>query len=146
MSATEVSQWSVVLSVGDTTYLDYGQILAKREGYGPQGKGGNGLLLHSALEEDDPHRLWEKLKAQPIVAYYEVELSETKQRKARTATLAIRFCPVHLQVPPRLGTDSQLQVYAVYAHEVNCPEDEEPVSWMLLTSEAVTTSNCKFKI
>lgn len=250
MSATEVSQLPVVLSVGDTTYLDYAKILAKREGYGPQGKGGNGLLLHSALavdpeqgqplgllwqklwhrqpreqppaeetpkpkkrrqakarqakrarpfeakesyrwveamttlepqiepstrvihvfdregdiaevfarlnelshsgvvvraahnralKDDAPHRLWEKLEAQPIVAYYEVELSKTKKRKARTATLAVRFCPVHLQAPPRLGTDTQLQVYAVYAHEVNCPEEEEPVSWMLLTSEAVTT-------
>ena len=28
---------------------------------------------------------------------------------------------------------------AVYAHEVDCPEGEEPVSWMLLTSEPVTT-------
>lgn len=25
-------------------------------------------------------------------------------------------------------------MYAVYAHEVDCPEGEEPVSWMLLTS------------
>jgi hypothetical protein len=245
-----VSQLSVVLSVGDTTYLDYANILAKRDGYGPQGKGGNGLLLHSAmavdpeqghplgllwqkmwnrqhreqppaeetpkqkkqrlakarkakqarafeekesyrwveamttiekqvdtstrvihvfdregdiaevfnqlkelrqsgvvvraahnraLEDDDPHRLWEKLETQPIVAYYDVELSETKKRKARTATLAVRFCPVHLQAPPRLGTDSHLPVYAVYANEVDCPEGAEPVSWMLLTSEPVTT-------
>ena len=49
MTARSVSNLAVVLSVGDTTYLDYGAILAKREGYGPQGNGGNGLLLHSAL-------------------------------------------------------------------------------------------------
>ncbi|BBD63478.1 putative transposase (plasmid) [Nostoc sp. HK-01] len=29
--------------------LDYGSITAKKEGYGPIGKGGNGLILHSAL-------------------------------------------------------------------------------------------------
>ena len=56
----------MILSVGDTTYLDYGQILTKREGYGPQGKGGNGLLLHSALavepEQGQPlGLLWQKL-------------------------------------------------------------------------------------
>ena len=224
MSAAEVSELSVVLSVGDTTYLDYAKILVKREGYGPQGKGGNGLLLHSAmavdpqqgqplgllwqkmwhrqhreqtpaeetpkqkkqrlakvrkakrarpfeqkesyrwveamttleqqvetstrvihvfdregdiaevfaqlnklshsgvvvraahnraLEDDDPHRLWAKLEAQPIATYYDVELSETKKRKARTATLAVRFCPVQLHTPVRLGPESQLQVYAV---------------------------------
>ncbi|MDJ0708398.1 MAG: IS4 family transposase [Leptolyngbyaceae cyanobacterium MO_188.B28] len=249
MTARSVSEQAVVLSVGDTTYLDYGEILAKREGYGPQGNGGNGLLLHSALAvdpkhgqpigllwqklwnrqhqakppadetpvqkkqrrakarqakrarpfeakesyrwveamtrlehqvapstrvihvfdregdiaevfekvnqlthtgvvvraahnrslEQDPHRLWEKLEAQPIRTYHEVELSETKTRKARTAKLAVRFCPVQLRSPARLGANSQLQVYAVYAHEVDCPEGEEPVSWMLLTSEAVTT-------
>jgi len=248
MTARSVGKEDVVLSVGDTTYLDYGGILVKREGYGPQGNGGNGLLLHSALAldlkgqpigilwqkvwnrqhrakppadetpeqkkqrrakarkanrarpfeakesyrwveamtlveqrvapstriihvfdregdiaevfekvnqlthtgvvvraahnrslEHDPHRLWEKLEAQPIRAYHEVELSETKTRKARTAKLAVRFCPVQLRPPTRLDANSQLQVYAVYADEVDCPEGEEPVSWMLLTSEAVTT-------
>ena len=248
MTARGVSKEAVVLSVGDTTYLDYGGILAKREGYGPQGNGGNGLLLHSALALDlkgqpigvlwqkvwnrqhrakppanetpeqkkqrrakarkanrarpfeakesyrwveamtlverqvapstriihvfdregdiaevfdkvnqlthtgvvvrashnrsldhDPHRLWEKLEAQPIRAYHEVELSETKTRKARTAKLAVRFCPVQLRSPTRLDANSQLQVYAVYADEVDCPEGEEPVSWMLLTSEGVTS-------
>jgi hypothetical protein len=39
MTASNVS--GVVLSVGDTTYLDYGKILAKQDGYEPQGKGGN---------------------------------------------------------------------------------------------------------
>lgn len=249
MTAQSVSLQAVVLCVGDTTYLDYGAILAKRDGYGPQGNGGNGLLLHSALAvdpeqgqplgllwqklwnrqhrvkpptdetpeqkkqrrakarkakrtrpfeekesyrwveamttvekqvvsstrvihvfdregdiaevfdqinelshtgvvvraahnrslEQDPHRLWEKLEAQPIQGYHDVELSETKTRKARTAKLAVRFCPVQLRSPDRLGADTRLQVYAVYADEVDCPEGEEPVSWMLLTSEAVTS-------
>lgn len=249
MTAESVSLQPVVLCVGDTTYLDYGGILAKREGYGPQGNGGNGLLLHSALAlnpeqgqplgllwqklwhrphrvkppadetpaqkkqrrakarktqrarpfeekesyrwveamttveqqvspstrvihvfdregdiaevfdqlnslsqtgvvvraahnralEQDPHRLWAKLEAQTIAGYHEVDLCETKTRKARTAKLAIRFCPVQLRSPARFGTDSQLQVVAVYADEVDCPNGEEPVSWMLLTSEPVTT-------
>lgn len=249
MTASRVSEQPVVISVGDTTYLDYGKILAKRDGYGPQGNGGNGLLLHSALAVDpeqgqplgllwqklwnrshrpkppaeetpkqkqqrrakerkakrarsfeqkesyrwveamttleqqvapstrvihvfdregdiaevfaqlselvhtgvvvraahnrsldrDFNRLWEKLEAQPIRAYHAVELSDTKTRTARTATLALRFCSVQLRSPARLGTDLRLQVDAVYAHEVDCPESEEPVSWMLLTSETITT-------
>ena len=245
-----------MLSVGDTTYLDYGAILAKTEGYGPQGKGGNGLLLHSAMAvgpeegqplgllwqkmwnrqhrakppidetpaqkkkrqaearkasraraftdkesyrwveamttlektvasstrvvhifdregdiaevfeqmetlthtgvvvraahdrslKDDPHRLWEKLEAEPIEDYYEIELSKTKKRQARRAKIAVRFCPVQLRPPARLGTDKQLQVYAVYADEVDCPEGEEAVSWMLLTSETVTSAERARKI
>lgn len=248
MTTRSVGKEDVVLSVGDTTYLDYGGILVKREGYGPQGNGGNDLLLHSALGldlkgqsigvlrqkvwnrrhrakppadetpeqkkqrraktrkanrarpfeakesyrwveamtlveqrvapstriihvfdregdiaevfekinqlthtgvvvrashnrslEHDPHRLWEKVEAQSIRAYHEVELSETKTRKARSTKLAVRFCPVQLRSPTRLDANSQLRVYAVYADEVDCPEGEEPVSWMLLTSEEVTT-------
>ena len=94
---------------------------------------------HDRTLEQTPHHLWATLEAQPIEGYHEVELSETKTRKARTAKLAIRFCPVQLRSPARLGKDTQLQVNAVYAHEVNCPEGEEPVCWMLLTSEPVTT-------
>ena len=35
----QVSEQAVVLSVGDTTYLDYREIVKKRDGYGPQGDG-----------------------------------------------------------------------------------------------------------
>jgi len=52
MTAAAVSQRALGLGVGDTTYLDYGKILVEREGYRPQGNGGNGLLLHSALAVD----------------------------------------------------------------------------------------------
>jgi hypothetical protein len=49
MTAEIVAEYDVVLCVGDTTFLDYDSIVLKREGYGPIGKGGNGLILHSAL-------------------------------------------------------------------------------------------------
>lgn len=52
MTSTVVAQRKVILSVGDTTFLDYGSIKIKREGYGPTGNGGNGLILHSALAVD----------------------------------------------------------------------------------------------
>ncbi len=226
ITASSVSREVLVLSVGDTTYLDYRAILEKKDGYGSQGNGGNGLLLHSALAVDpkqgqplgllwqkvwnrphstklpsdetpeqkkqrraktrkdkraqpfeakesyrwveamttveqqvppttrvihvfdregdisevfnkvnqlthtgvvvraahdrslkeDPHRLWEKLEAEPIQGYHEVELSETKTRLARTALLAVRFCPVQLRSPTRLGTASKLHVYADFSY------------------------------
>jgi hypothetical protein len=102
-----------------------------------------GVLVRAShnrsLKNDDPHHLWEKLEAQPIVDYYEVDLIKTKKCKARKAKLAVRFCPVQLSSPARLGVDKELPVYVVYADEVDCPEGEEPVSWTLLTSEIVTT-------
>ena len=65
-TASGLSELAIVLAVGDTTYLDYKEILEKREEYGPIGNGGNGLILHSVLainaDNGQPMGLlWEKL-------------------------------------------------------------------------------------
>jgi hypothetical protein len=66
MTTAAVEEYPVILSVGDTTFLDYGKIKEKREGYGPTGNGGNGLILHSALAIETEKGqvlglLWQKL-------------------------------------------------------------------------------------
>ncbi len=58
---------------------------------------------------------------------------------ARTARLAVRFCRVSLRTPYRFDKRDPLQVYAIYAYEVGCPDDAHSLTWMLLTTEAVTT-------
>jgi hypothetical protein len=73
-------------------------------------------------------------------------LIKTKKRQARKAKLTVRFSPIQLRSPARLGAEQELPVYAVYADEVDCPEGGEPVSWMLLTSEVVTTIEDALKI
>jgi len=261
----------VILAVGDTTYLDYKNIIAKREGYGPIGNGGNGLILHTTLAvepelgqslgllwqklwhrqskakpptnetpkhkkirqaterkaarskpfeakesyrwvealkavekqfqkvekhlqqakeqleetserlcqktriiqifdregdrsevfdqvrqmectgvlvraahdrslDSDTADLWEHLSAQPIQFYQEIGLPETAKRSAHTARLAVRFCPVQLRSPRRLKNQDPFEGYAVYAQEIDPPEGEEAVSWMLLTTESVTSA------
>lgn len=262
-TAQDISALPVVLAVGDTTYLDYKKIIAKREDYGPTGNGGNGLILHTAcaidpevgqplgllwqklwhrekptqppeqetvqqkeqrlkqelrlkrkrtIEEKESYRwveafqqvdklfenchqasfcipkvihvfdregdiaevferasemkntgvvvraahnrclpdenlhLWEYVAAQTVQFVREIELAETKKRLPRTATLEIRFCPVKLQSPNCLKERGSLNVYAVYAREINAPTTEEPVSWMLLTSESVTTQQSASQI
>ncbi|MDZ7968913.1 MAG: IS4 family transposase [Nostoc sp. DedSLP03] len=247
MTAETVAEYDVVLCVGDTTFLDYGSIEAKKEGYGPIGKGGNGLILHSALaiepqkgqsigllwqklwnrepkqkppKEETPtqkkkrqaaarkearnrpfeqkesyrwvealttvenlvskhtqvihafdregditevfdkvrqlqhtgvivraahnrsldsesERLWSKLEGQPISLEQEIELPQTSKRSARKTKLAVRFCPVNLRTPYRFDNRDPLLVYAVYVTEVDCPEGETSVEWMLLTTEVV---------
>jgi hypothetical protein len=247
MTAETVAEYDVVLCVGDTTFLDYGSIEAKKEGYGPIGKGGNGLILHSALAiepnngqslgllwqklwnrepkqkppkdetptqkkkrqaaarkearnrpfeqkesykwvealttiekltskytrvvhvfdregditevfdtvrqlqhtgvlvraahnrslDQDTERLWSKLLAQPISFEQEIELPSTQKRSARKTKLAVRFFPVNLRTPYRFDNRDSLPVYAVYATEIGCLEDETPIEWMLLTTEVV---------
>lgn len=52
----------------------------------------------------------------------------------------MRFCQIQLRSPCRLENQEPFQLYAVYAEEISPPLAEEAVSWMLLTSEQVTTS------
>ena len=247
MTAETVAEQDVVLCVGDTTFLDYGRIKAKTEGYGPIGKGGNGLILHSALAiephngeslgllwqklwnrgskpkppvhetptqkkqrqaqariearnrpfeqkesykwvealstveslvshhtrvihvfdregditevfdkirqlqhtgilvraahnrriDSDSERLWSKLIQQPSSFEQEIELPQTGQRSARKTKLAVRFCPLNLRTPYRFDNRDPLPVYAVYATEIDCPEGETLIEWMLLTTEVV---------
>lgn len=247
MTSAAVAEREVMLCVGDTTFLDYGSIKVKREGYGPTGNGGNGLILHSALAVDvglgqpigllwqklwnrnskpkppldetpkqkkqrqatvrkvarqrafkekesyrwvealtnveqkvgtstrvihvfdregdiaevfdcvrqlqhtgvlvraahdrsldeDSKRLWQKLESQPPRFEQEIDLPKTTTRKARQTKLAVRFCPVQLRTPYRFDNRDSLKVYAVYATEIDCPEGETPVTWMLLTTEVV---------
>lgn len=247
MTAETVVEQDLVLCVGDTTFLDYGSIKAKTEGYGPIGKAGNGLILHSALaikpqngqsmgllwqklwnreqkpkppQDETPtqkkqrqaaarkearnrpfeqkesykwvealttienlvsqhtrvihvfdregditevfdklrqlkhtgvlvraahnrsldsnsEHLWSKLEAQPISFEQKIELPATQKRPERQTKLAIRFCAVNLRIPYRFDNRDPIPVYAVYATEVDCPEGETPVEWMLLTTEII---------
>lgn len=79
----------IVLAVGDTTFLNYKNLKAKRDGYGPIGNGGNGLILHSTLavepEQGQPlGLLWQKLWHRELKA--KLPSNETpEQKKARKA-------------------------------------------------------------
>lgn len=247
MTAATVAEREVVLCVGDTTFFDYGSIKVKREGYGPTGNGGNGLILHSALAVDtelgqpigilwqklwnrepkakppknetptqkkqrhtlarkaarkrlfkdkesyrwvealtkvekkvssstrvihvfdregditevfdsvrqlqytgvlvraaqdrsldqDSERLWQKLEREHPRFEQEIDLPKTATRKPRQAKLAVRFCLVQLRTPYRFDNRDPVNVYAVYATEIDCPEGEIPLDWMLLTTEVV---------
>ncbi len=251
MTTAAAEEYEVILSVGDTTFLDYRGIKVKKEGYGPTGNGGNGLILHSALAiepqqgqtigllwqklwnrehkpkppkdetpeqkeqrqksariaarqrpfqekesyrwvealtelekkvesstrvihvfdregditevfdqarqlkhtgvlvrathnrslDKDSQRLWDLMEAQPISFEQEIDLPATSHRQARRTKLAVRFSPVQLRTPYRFDNRDSLKVYAVYATEIDCPEDETPLSWMLLTTEVVDNVN-----
>ena len=92
---------------------------------------------HNRSLDSESERLWSKLEAQPISFQQEIELPQTSKRSARSAKLAVRFCPVNLRTPYRFDNRDPIAVYAVYAIEVDCPEGETPVEWMLLTTEVV---------
>ena len=235
-TANKVKDLPIILSVGDTSFLDYKKIKIKREEYGPTGNGGNGLILHTSLAvdpdsgqplgilwekvwkreklekgkkkkrtrpfeekesykwveaiknipevwqkvnpiqlpkvihvfdregdiaevfeevqnldkagllvrathnrsiKDEANYLWDYMQKQPVQFSFELTISPHETRKKRTGLFEVRFCPVKLRSPDRLKESDSFNVYAVYATEINVPEGEEPISWMLLTTEKV---------
>lgn len=92
---------------------------------------------HDRSLDQDSERLWQKLESQPIRFEQDIDLPQTATRQARIAKLAVRFCPVQLRTPYRFDNRDSLKVYAVYAAQIDWAEDEIPLDWMLLTTEAV---------
>lgn len=94
---------------------------------------------HNRCLSGENSYLWEYVTSQKVQFIKEVELPETKKRSKRTATLEIRYCPVSINPPSRLKKSGNFNVYALFATEINVPDGCEPITWMLLTSELVTT-------
>jgi hypothetical protein len=91
-----------------------------------------------ALSETDNY-LWSEVTSSEVKFTMEIELPKTKKRAARKALLEVRYCPLKIRSPQRLKISEYFEIYAVHAVEINAPIDGEPVEWMLLTTEEVTT-------
>ena len=125
------SELAVVLAVGDTTYLDYKKILAKRDEYGPIGNGGNGLILHSTLAINPDNGqplglLWEKLWHR-----------EHQKKKKKTRTIqekeSYRWVEALSEVQELFSSDTEVQdsqprIVHVFDREGDIAEVFEKVS------------------
>lgn len=103
-----------------------------------------GVLVRAAHNRSlDKHseRLWDKMESEAIRFTQEIDVPATANSKGRKAKLTVRFCPANLRTPYRFDNRDPLKVYAVYATEIDCPEGETPLSWMLLTTEVVADVN-----
>ncbi len=102
------------------------------------------ILARAAYDrnvEADQAQLFATLASAPVVAHKHLALVATSKRKARTAKLEIRACPLVLQAP-RNGTARglpPLALWGVWAYEPEAPPGEEPLDWKLLSSVPVTT-------
>lgn len=108
------------------------------------------LSVGELRSEHEP--LTEALARQPWIGNRTVELSPRSAdqadgthpvRRARKATLKARSAEVTLQRPTNVSADSapdELEVRVVEVLEVNPPAGEQPVHWLLVTTEPVETS------
>jgi Transposase DDE domain len=76
----------------------------------------------------------------PVADTAAVELRQRPGRRARTAHLSLRFCPLTLKRPKNtLEKDlpASIRVNAVEVIELHPPQDAEPVHWILLTTHTI---------
>ncbi len=81
------------------------------------------------------------LAAAPVLGHKMLALPASGTRKARTAKLEVRACTLTLKAP-RNGLAhglEALQLWGIWAYEVERHEGVEPLDWKLITSVAVTS-------
>lgn len=95
------------------------------------------------------HKLEEVVDAADVQAEREVSLSRRQPasapqrqrlypaRQPRQARLELSSCAVEFKSPRYLDGRQTLELWAVRAREVEPPDDQEPVDWLLLTNQPV---------
>ena len=95
-------------------------------------------------------KLWELMGQQPESGSYTIDIPKRaktkhcKEREARTATVTVKFGSLRLNPPPNYTKHGDehlpnIELNAVYVREINPPDGEEPVEWMLLCNLPVTS-------
>ena len=92
---------------------------------------------HNRKLQDEQERLFETIRAKPVMGYQCVQLPRQNNRARREAKLAIRFASVTLCPPKTKPGLANVDVQMVLAQEVDAPEGAEPIEWALLTTAAV---------
>ena len=94
-------------------------------------------------------KLWDAAGATPVRSVMEINVSEnepqsgdkTKRnqaRKARQTRVEIRTAVIEVKGQPRIeGNLESQKINVVYVREINPPEGEKPIEWLLLTSLSV---------
>ena len=101
---------------------------------------------HNRWVENLQDKLWPFMAKQPKRATLTVSIGKQQDtqncvsRTARNTEVSVRFSKVELRTAPT-GPVPNLSrsVFAVYLSEENPPDDCDPVDWLLLTSEEVTS-------
>jgi Domain of unknown function (DUF4338)/Transposase DNA-binding/Transposase Tn5 dimerisation domain len=92
---------------------------------------------HDRLLADGQGRLWEHMAQQPVAGTEVLSMPRQGKRAPREARLEIRCGRVKLTPPHRKLEFNELDITAILAQEVDCPQGVEPLQWMLLTTMAV---------
>ena len=128
---------TTLVSVGDREADIYELFaLALRDPLGPK------VLVRAEqdrLVADGEGHLWERVLRQVVSGIQEIRVPRRGNRPARVARLEIRFAEVELRPPQRKPELGELRIWAVLAREIDAPEKVEPIEWMLLSTDQITS-------
>lgn len=107
----------------------------------PNRKTAQGALCIKQVVASRPAKVFRTVHVNPRSKHKEtVSRGRHPARRERTAELKIQWGAITLPRRQYSDTDAKkLSLWAVYVLETNAPDGEQPIEWMLLTSEPVTT-------
>jgi hypothetical protein len=94
------------------------------------------------LAEKEVKKLWQKVERQPLAGHLTLQISQNQERKARQATVSVRFTQVKLRPPwrPNKKKLPAVTLNAILVREDNPPDDvDEPIEWLLVTNTPVVS-------
>ena len=96
--------------------------------------------LPDKMEDGCYEKLLRKISTYPLLGQVEFKLPKTENRSSRMVVQSVQAGRIRLKPPYRKGKKlPEVEINAVLVKEVNPPEGETPVVWLLLTSLAVDT-------
>jgi hypothetical protein len=105
------------------------------------------------VEPDQEQKLWDALESATDFIETEITLSKRKGKTAprhkqlvpsrRRRRAKLRFSALHVKIlkPAYFKGADSLSVNVVYVREIDCPNDEEPIEWILATSEPIGSAS-----
>ncbi len=149
--AQELGSGVTVTSVADREGDIY-EVFAQWQHNRAQGGAVAQLLVraqHNRKLSEGERRSHEQVGAMRVQATIDVEVSRQTGRKARMATLEVRFAEVELLPPINQQTyqkaQTRLTLSLIVARELNAPQAEEAVEWILWCSQPVITKDDALK-
>ena len=98
--------------------------------------------VHNRRITGEYHLLYEQINNVPEIGQCLVDIPRKPEQNLppRQAKLSVRFCPVNICPTHSRSKNSteSIPLYAVFAREIEVPEGEEPIEWLLLTTIPVT--------
>ena len=88
----------------------------------------------------EQEKLDEFAEQQATIGSYEVKIQQRGGRKSRVAKVALMTGKVTLRKPQRAVAQNSVAVNLVYCKEIDPVENQEPLKWLLYTTEPVNTT------